>query len=59
MDLDLGLDIEFKDIVVPLSMVACYVALMAIFFIASHFYPFLKDKKDKIRNIALLISFMG
>jgi hypothetical protein len=53
------LGIESKDLVVPLSMVACYVVLMAIFFIASYFYPSLKDKKEKIKNIVLLISFMG
>jgi hypothetical protein len=57
--MDLDIDIEFKDIVVPLSMVACYVTLMVIFFIASYFFPFLKDRKERIKNLILLISFMG
>ena len=53
------LDIDIKDLVVPFSMVACYVALIVVFFVVSHFYPFLKDKKEKVKNIALLISFMS
>ncbi|MBF0383873.1 MAG: hypothetical protein HQL69_22890 [Magnetococcales bacterium] len=55
--MDLDLDFDINDLVVPAWMVACYVTLMTIFFVASYFFPGLKDKKDKVNNLSLLVSF--
>ena len=55
--MDLGLDM--KDLVVPMIMLACYGTLMAIFFVASNYYPILRDKKDTLQRAAIIISFMA